>query len=190
MAPWALAALAAILVVGVAARPTTQAQDQLRIAFLNTELILRQTPGYAAAESTFNAEMEAFRQEVQGLQTQLDSVVRDFDQQSIVLSPTSRQEKIQEIRGMQQRFEQRSGELQQRAQQRRQELVAPLEERIQSVIDGVRAERNLALIFDVAAAGNNIIAADRALDLSPTIIRRLRGDQEPQQPQQPPPRPR
>ena len=177
MARWAVAALAVIVVTGIAARSTRQAQEQARLAYLNSDVILRQTPGYASAESLFTAEMSAFQQEVETLQQQLDSVVRDFDQQSIVLSPTSRQEKVQEIQGMQQRFQQRSGELQQRAQERRAELVAPLEERIQSVIDGIRAERNLALIFDVASPGNNIIAADRALDLTPVIITRLRGEQ-------------
>ncbi len=181
MARWAMAALAVIVVAGMAARPTRRAQEQSRIAYLNSEVVLRQTPGYASAESTFTTEMRGFQQEVENLQVRLDSVVRDFDQQSIVLSPTSRQEKMQQIRDMQQRFEQRSTELQQRAQERRAELVAPLEERIQSVIDGVRAERNLALIFDVSTPGNNIIAADRALDLTPTIIRRLRGEQSSQQ---------
>ncbi len=181
MARWAVAVLAVIVVASVAARSTEQAQNDARIAYLNSEVILRQTPGYAAAESTFTSEMGVFQKEVEALQVRLDSVVRDFDQQSIVLSPTARQEKLQEIRGMQQRFEQRSGELQQRAQERRAELVAPLEERIQTVIDGVRAERNLAVIFDVASPGNNIIAADRALDLTPTIIRRLRGEQSTQQ---------
>lgn len=181
MAPWALAALAVIVLAGIAARPTSRAQEQTRIAYLNSEIILRQTPGYASAESTFTAEMRVFQVEVENLQKQLDSVVRDFDQQSIVLSPTSRQEKVREIQEMQQRFAQRSRELEQRAQDRRAELVAPLEERIQTVVDGVRAERNLALIFDVASPGNNIVAADRALDLTTTIIRRLGGEQSSQQ---------
>ena len=181
MARWAMAALALIVIAGMAARPTARAQQQAQIAYLNSEVILRQTPGYAAAESTFTSEMRAFQQEVENLQARLDSVVRDYDQQQIVLSPTSRQEKVQEIRQMQQRFEQRSGELQQRAGERRAELVAPLEERIQSVIDGIRAERNLSVIFDVASPANNIISADRALDLTPTVIRRLRGEQSSQQ---------
>lgn len=184
MARWATIALAlaVTVMVGVAAAPIRQGnQDQGRFAYLNSEVILRQTPGYAAAESTFTREMKGFQDEVQRLQAQLDSTVRDFDQQSIVLSPSSRQDKLQEIRQMQQRFEQRSGELQQRAQERRQELVAPLEERIQGVIDGLRAERTLAIIFDVAAPGNNIISADRTLDLTSVVVSRLRSGTQPQQ---------
>ena len=46
--------------------------------------------------------------------------------------------------------------------------------RRESVIDGVRAERTLAIIFDVAAQGNNIVSADRTLDLTPIVVSRLR----------------
>lgn len=180
MARWAVAALAVIVVAGVTAvpgSPQEPVQDMPRFGYVNSEQILRQTPGYAAAESTFAAEFEVFRQEIASLQARLDSTVREFDQQSVVLSPANRQAKIEQIRQMQDQFQQTSEDLSQRAQARRAELVAPLEERIQGVIDGLRAERNLAFVFDVAAPGNNIISADRTLDLTPTIIRRLRGEQ-------------
>ncbi len=76
---------------------------------------------------------------------------------------------------MQQQFEQRSGELSTLAQRRQQELMAPLQDRIQRVIDGLRAERNLAVIFDIGAPGNNILSADPGLDLTSTVVGRLTG---------------
>ncbi len=171
MARWTTAALIVLVVAGVGALP--ERQDGSRIAFVSTEVILRQTPGYREADSTFTAEMAAYRREVETLQRRLDSAVAQFDQQSVVLSPTARQERMQELRRMQQQFEQRSSELSQRAQERRQQLVAPLEDRIQRVIDGVRAERNLAMIFDVASPTNIIVSADPTLDLTPLVVRRL-----------------
>ncbi len=171
MARWTVAALIVLVVVGVAALP--QPQDAPRVAFVSTEVILRQTPGYRQADSTFTAEMEGYRKEVEILQRNLDSAVAQFDQQSVVLSPTARQERMQELRRMQQQFEQRSQELSQRAQDRRQQLVAPLEDRIQRVIDGLRAERNLAMVFDVSSPANSIVSADPTLDLTPLVIRRL-----------------
>jgi hypothetical protein len=41
------------------------------------------------------------------------------------------------------------------------------------VIEGIRAERNLLFIFDVGAPGNNVIAADRSLDLTAVVVQRL-----------------
>ncbi len=175
MARWAVAASAVLIFVGLGAVPAQRPQDGTRVAFVNTDIILRQTPGFAAADSTLASETKAYEDEVQGLSQTLDSVIRDFDRQSVVLSPAARQDKTEEIQQMQSRFQQRYSELQQRAQERRRELVSPLEERIQNVIDGVRAERNVAVIFDVAAQGNNIVSADRTLDLTPIVVQRLQG---------------
>lgn len=171
MVRWAAAALVVLVTVGVAALPSQQSAPH--VAYVSSEVILRQTPGYREADSTFTAEMAGYRQEVEQLQRQLDSAAQQFEQQSVVLSPTARQERMQELRRMQQQFEQRSAELSQRAQQRRQELVAPLEDRIQRVIDGLRAERNIAMIFDASAPNNSIISADPTLDLTPVVVRRL-----------------
>jgi Skp family chaperone for outer membrane proteins len=168
-----IGAAAVLTVVGVAALPSSPAQEGPRLAVVASETILRQTPGYAQAESTFTADLTAWRSEVEALQTRLDSAATAFDQQSVVLSPSARQSKSDELRQLQQQYQTRATELQQRAEQRRQELVGPLEARIQTVIDGLRAERNLTIVFDVSAPGNNIVSADPVIDLTTTVVRRL-----------------
>lgn len=154
----------------VAQAPASQ-QPALRIGFVNSRAILQQTPGYAAAESSFAKEVQGFREEIEKLRQQLDSAVRAFDQQSIALSATARQQKQRELQGMQDRVEQRASELQTRAQQRERELLQPIQTRVNSVIQGIRAEGNYAVIFDVEQAG--IIAADPTLDLTQRVIQRL-----------------
>lgn len=181
-----LARVAILLLVLPAARAGAQNQPPAgaqapqggaRFAWVNSQLILRQVPGYAQAESTLNAEVAGYRTEVEHMQTQLDSMVRDYDRQQIALSPSTRQTKQQEIRDMQQRLQQRYNDLQDKAASRERELVAPLEERVKGVIEGVRAERNLLFIFDVGAPGNNIVAADRTLDLTSVVVQRLQTSQ-------------
>ncbi len=152
-------------------------QSGARFGWVNSQLILRQVPGYAQAESTLNVEVSGYRAEVERMQTQLDSMVRDYDRQQIALSPSTRQTKQQEIRDMQQRLQQRYNELQDKAASRERELVAPLEERVKGVIEGLRAERNLLFIFDVGAPGNNVVAADRTLDLTTVVVQRLQTTQ-------------
>lgn len=175
MGRWAVVTLAVLVIAGVAAVPTqSPRQAAAGIGVVHTGNILRQTPGFAAAESTFNAEMASYRLEVDRLRQQLDSAVSAFDQQSVMLSPTARQERERELQQMQGRLEQRASELQTKAQERQEELMAPLENRIQRVIEGLRAERNLAAIFDVGSPANNIVSADPSLDLTPIVINRLR----------------
>lgn len=181
MARWGIAAtLLGLVVVGLSASPADAgAQTASRVGFVNTETILRQTPGYAAADSTLAAERTVFQQEAIALQAQLDSAMTAFDRQQLVLSPQAREEKVTELRTLNERVQSRMQELQNQDVARQRELVAPLEMRIQSVIDGIRAERNLALIFDAANPNSAIISADPALDLTALVISRLQAAETP-----------
>jgi outer membrane protein len=168
---WGVGAAALVIVAGVAALPSSQTTPSF--AYVSTDIVLQNTPGYLQADSTWRAELSGWREEIQQLSRRYDSLSSALDQQSIVLTPTSRQEKVDEIQSLGQRLQQRQTELQQRAEERRSELIQPLEDRIQGVIDGIRAERNLSVIFDVAAPGNNIISADQRLDLTRLVVQRL-----------------
>jgi len=115
----------------------------------------------------------AFLVEIQKLQTQRDSAVQAFDQQSIVLSPAARQTKQRELQTLQQRMEQRTNDLQDRARQREQELLQPIQTRVNSVIQGIRAELNYTLILDADAPGGVIVAVDPALNITVKVLQRL-----------------
>ena len=146
-----------------------------QIGFVNTDLILRQTPGYDAVDSTLSAEGAVFQQEAEGLQAQLDSASAAFDQQQLMLNPQAREERLDDLRALNDRIQTRMQEMQNQILARQRELVTPLEQRIQTVIDGVRAERNLAVIFDVANPNSTIVSADPSLDLTTLVISRLQG---------------
>ena len=162
-----------VCLAALAAAPSAASAQGAKIAFINSREILQKTPGYAAAESTYLKEVDVFRTELQKLQTSLDSAVQAFDQQSIALSPAARQTKQRELQGMQQRLEQRNTELQDRARQREQDLLAPIQARVNSVIQGIRAELNYSLILDADAPGGIIVAADPALNITAKVLQRL-----------------
>jgi len=174
-----LVSLAAVAVL--VASPTAllsqgsqSAPAAVKIAFVSSQEILQNTPGYAVAESTYRKELQASQTEYQKLQQQLDSAGQVFDQQSLVLSPAARAAKQKDLQAMQQRIEQRSSELQDRLRQREQELLGPLRARINSVIQGIRAEMNYTVIFDADAAGGFVAAADPALNITARVLQRLR----------------
>ncbi len=168
-AGWSLAVLPVLLLAVVAARP----QQTPILAYVDSDQIIQQMPGYAAADSTFQNESEVWRTELQQLQTTLDSAVRAFDQESLALSDSVRDQRMEELQQMSRLVQQRNTELSQRAESRWAELVLPLRERGRAVIDGLRAERNLALVFDINAPG--IVSIDPALDLTAVVLSRLRG---------------
>ncbi len=168
-------AVAAAALLILAAAPALHAQQPAaapRLAWINSQAVLAATPGRAEAESLFNREMVGFRAEVQRLQQQLDSAVAEYNRSSVVMTPQARQQREGQLREMEQRTRQRAAELEQQAQQREAELTAPIIQRVNAVIEGVRAEYNYAFVFDVSA-GNFIVTADRALDISQMVIQRL-----------------
>jgi len=145
----------------------------LKIAYLNSRAILAQTPGYAVAETTFARELASSRAEVAKLQQTLDSAANDFETSSVLLSPSVKAERQRQLLAQQQTVQQRQQDLQGRMEQRERELLEPLQTRVQAVVEGVRAEMNYAVIFDVAAMGGAMVAADRSLDITQIVIQRL-----------------
>jgi outer membrane protein len=165
-----LAAVACLAPRAVSAQQATP----LKIATVDARSVLRQTPGYAQAETTWTREFAQMEAEVRRLQGQLDSAVTAYQQASIGLTPAARQARERDLREMGQRFEQRSNELRDRAQAREQELLSPLQNRVSQVIQGMRAEGNYTLIIDISAPGSGVVAADPVIDLTQRVLDRLR----------------
>jgi outer membrane protein len=166
---------AALLVLAVGAAPASAQQGGgAKVAYVNTQAILKSTPGYASAESTFTKELATYRTEVQKLQATLDSAASDFEQKSVMLSPTQRAAKRKDLQGQQAQLEKRTQELQTRAATRERELLDPIQSKVNSVIEGVRASGNYAMIFDVSAPNSGIVTADKSLDLTDKVIQQLK----------------
>lgn len=175
MARWGIVTVSGFVAIAAGVTPQkVGGQTVGPVGYVNTTTVLQQTPGYGTVDSTLAAERSGYQQEADALQSQLDSAMAAFDQQQLVLSPQAREEKVTELRELNDRVQGRMQEMQNQMLERQRELVAPLEQRIQAVIDGIRAERNLALVFDVANPNTTIISADPALDLTSTVVERLR----------------
>ncbi|MBI4502845.1 MAG: OmpH family outer membrane protein [Gemmatimonadetes bacterium] len=170
---WGLLSTIAVALIPAAAL-AQGAPAGARIAWVDLQTVLKQSPEYAVAESTFKKEMDGMQKEVEKLQQQFDSTLNEYNKQAVVLSPSAKQSKETQLRNLQQTLQQRASDFQSRAQQREQELIGPIERRVQGIIEGLRAERNLSIIFDVSAQGSNIIAADKSLDLTATVMQRLK----------------
>ena len=169
-----LAALAALSLGTAAPATAQQTAAGAKIAFVNSQKILKETPGYAQAETTFTKELAGFRTEVQQLQAKLDSAAADFQQQGTLLSPSAREAKRKQLETQQSQLEQRTNDLQQRAAARERELLDPIQNRVSAVVEQMRAAGGYAMIFDAGGAGTSIVAADKSLDLSDKVIAQLK----------------
>ena len=147
--------------------------QQGQIVYMNSQQVLAGAPGAREAQATLEREMGTARTEVQTMEATLDSMMTSYEQRQVMLSPDARRELQEEIRGRQREFQQRAQQLEQAAGARQQELLQPIMARVQTVIDGLRAERNYALVLDASEGG--LISADPALDITQEVLTRLRG---------------
>ncbi|MBK6421783.1 MAG: OmpH family outer membrane protein [Gemmatimonadetes bacterium] len=165
-----------VLALALLVAPTTLAAQQggSKIGYINARAVLLAVPGYAQAESTYNRELSSFREEVDRMQTALDSAASDFEQKSVMLSATAKTAKRRELEQQRDRMEQRANELRDKAAQREQELLAPIHGRVNTAIEAVRTEGGFAIIFDVSANEGLIVAVDKSLELSQKVIDKVK----------------
>jgi len=151
---------------------TTLDAQTLRIGYIDSQVILAQAPGAELAQTEFEREMDRYRGELQRLGEELERLIQQYQQQQRNLTPEAREARESEIQRRQFAYESRLEEIDAEANQRRQALVEPILQRMSDAIEAIREEGSYALIFDTAA--RSIIAADPSLDLTDTVLARLR----------------
>ena len=161
----------AILVLSL---PGTAAAQGLKIGYINSQDILAAAPGAQEAKDQFDADMVTYRTEVEGLASELDNLVQQYEQQQAMLSPSARQTRETDIRAKQQAYQERVAAIDERAGLRQQELVQPVMDRVNAAIEEIRAEGSYALIVDVSSGA--VVAADPLLDLTQEVLARLQAD--------------
>jgi Skp family chaperone for outer membrane proteins len=141
------------------------------IAFVNFPVIVAQSRyGQRGGEELKkltderDADLAAKQQELQALDARLSTA-------GSTLSPEAYSALVQERTTKQRRFQFDSEGWQVRVEQRNQELLRQFEQQVLPIVEAIRAERNLLLVFSVSQSG--VVAAHAGLDLSAEVIRRL-----------------
>lgn len=167
----AVLTLTALVAVSAPSATTAQEPGTGDIVFIESQRILQAAPGAREAQQTLEQEIGQLRQQVQTMEQTLDSLVTEYDQRQVMLSPEAKRQMEQQIRSTQQQFQARALQLEQQVQQRQTELLQPIMARIQQVIDELREERGYALVLDASSGG--IISASAELDITEEVMERL-----------------
>ena len=143
------------------------------VAFVSSNQILASIPAYVAADSLVKKDVAAYQVELQKLKGSLDSASQVYAEKSTLLSATQKAAEMKKLQAQNDALNARVAELDGKVTARRNELLQPIELRVTDVLDGLRAELNCAMIFDVSN-GAGIASADKSLDLTQRIIDRLK----------------
>ena len=158
----------------MALAPAAQAQQNLKFAYINSQVLLSNAPGRAEAQAQLEKELAAYRLQVQRMGDSLNALIADYRKQEAVLSPVARESRQKTITTREEEYQKRAQQMQEQAQQRNEALMQPIFERIQRVLEQVRAEDGYTMIFDVAASNGLVVAADRNLDITEQVSARLK----------------
>jgi outer membrane protein len=159
---------------GVVPPAASTSSGALKIAYVNSQKILAQVPGRTEAEAQMQKEMEGYRTEVQKMSDSLNALVSAYNKAEPTLSATAKAARQKDIQTKQSAYQQRVQDLEQQAQQRQAELMRPIMQNINKVIEQIRSESGLAMVFDAGSQAGVVVAADSSLDITDKVIARLK----------------
>ena len=165
-APVALALLAALSL-------PARAQG-VKVAYVQTSVLLDQAPGRAEAEAQFDKETGTYRDQIKRMSDSLNAMIADFQKRSTSLTAAARETQGKGIQAKEAEYQRRTQELEQKAQGRQNELVQPILDKIKGAIEEVRVEGGYAMIFN-ADQGSPIVAVDKSLNVTDRVLSKLKG---------------
>ncbi|MFL5617881.1 MAG: OmpH family outer membrane protein [Gemmatimonadaceae bacterium] len=146
----------------------------LKVAYVQTSVLLDQAPGRAEAEAQFDKETGTYRDQIKRMSDSLNAMVADFQKRSVTLTAAARETQGKGIQAKEAEYQRRTQELEQKAQGRQNELVQPILDKIKGAIEEVRVEGGYAMIFN-ADQGSPIVAVDKSLNVTDRVLTKLKG---------------
>jgi len=163
--------LARFVLAGAAMAATlpSLAQDALRIGFVNTERILRESSAAKAAQQKLEQEFSRRDKELKDTAARLRELTERLERDVSVMSDSDRSRRQREIAEQEREFQRRQREFREDLNQRRNEELASVIERANRVIKQIAETEKYDVILQEA-----VYAAPR-IDVTEKVLRALNG---------------
>lgn len=146
-----------------------------RYAIIDTKYILDKLPEYKTAQKQLDDVAATWQKEIDGMQTELDKMYKDFDAEQVMLSTDLKQKrqdqlftKEKTLRDLQRKRFGFEGDL----FKRRQELIKPVQDKVYNAVQKLAVQRGYDFILD-KSEGITVIFADPKLEKSEDVLREL-----------------
>ena len=160
--------LAVMFLLGIA----VNAQQNQRIAYVDSDYILENIPEYADAQEEINQLSKKWEKEITALFQAAHEMDREYQAESVLLSEDQKKKKKEAITAKRQEAENLrmqyygpEGEL----FAKRAELIQPIQEKVYNAINQVALTKNYAFVFD-KAAGTSMLYCNEKNDISDEIL--------------------
>ncbi len=157
------AVLSAFVPLALLVAPAASAQD-LKIGYVNSERILRDSQPARAATQKLEQEFAKRDRELQDLGTKLKQSAERFEKEAPVLSETDRNRRQRELAETDREFQRRQREFREDLNQRRNEELQVLLERAQRIVRQIADQEKYDLIVqDAVFFSPRVDITDRVL---------------------------
>ena len=160
--------LAVMFLLGI----TVNAQQNQRIAYVDSDYILENIPEYADAQEEINQLSKQWEKEITALYQEAQEMDREYKAESVLMSEDQKRKKKEAIAAKRQEAENLrmqyygpEGEL----YAKRAELIQPIQEKVYNAINQVALTKNYAFVFD-KAAGTTMLYCNDKNDISDEIL--------------------
>ena len=160
--------LAVMFLLGI----NVNAQQNQRIAYVDSDYILENIPEYADAQEEINQLSKKWEKEITALFQEAQELDREYQAESVLLSEDQKRKKKEAITAKRQEAENLrmqyygpDGEL----FAKRAELIQPIQEKVYNAINQVALTKNYAFVFD-KAAGTTMLYCSEKNDISDEIL--------------------
>ena len=146
-----------------------------KIAYVDTEYILKQIPAYESAQEQLDVMSVEWQKEIEAIYAEIDKMYKNYQAEKVLLTEDlkrNREDEIinkeKEVKELQKKRFGTEGDL----YKKRQELVKPIQDDVFNAIKEMAADGNFAVIFD-SSSGANMLYTDPKYDKSDEILSRL-----------------
>lgn len=148
------------------------AQQNQRIAYVDSNYILENIPEYGDAQEEINQMSKQWEKEITALFQEAQELDREYQTESVLLSEDQKRKKKEAITATRQEAENLrmqyygpEGEL----FTKRAELIQPIQEKVYNAINQIAQTKNYAFVFD-KASGTTMLYCNEKNDISDDVL--------------------
>ncbi len=164
--------LSLLVVMMMAGTVMLKAQQNQRLAYVDSDYILQNIPEYADAQEEINTMSVEWEQEIQAIRAEVEEMYREYQTESVLLSEDQKRRKEeaiiakeQEAKTLQMQYFGPDGQL----FTKRMELIQPIQEKVYNAINQIAMVKNYAFVFD-KASGTTMLFCNEKNDISDDVL--------------------
>jgi outer membrane protein len=146
-----------------------------RYAIIDTKYILDKMPEYKTAQKQLDDVAATWQKEIDGIQTDLDRMYKEFDAEQVMLSDDLKKKRQDQLfvkeKGLRDLQKKRFG-FEGDLFTKRGELIKPVQDRVYNAVQKLAVQRGYDFILD-KSEGITVIFADPKLEKSDDVLREL-----------------